>query len=50
MHKIFNMRDFPQGHSKVSGYKSGCSCCSARKDELKTQVEKVSYVDRQVQP
>lgn len=33
IHKIFNMRDFPQGHLKVFGYKSDCSCCTAGKDE-----------------
>lgn len=33
IHKIFNMRDFPQGHLEVFGYKSDCSCCTAGKDE-----------------
>lgn len=32
MHKIFNMRDFPQGHLQVFGYKSDCSCCTAERD------------------
>lgn len=33
MHKIFSMREiFFQGHPKVFGCKSDCSCCSAKKE------------------